>query len=246
MRCPYCTEEVNSEALVCQNCHRDLSFFRPIENRVSAVEMKLEQLRSARATAWTQSESSQPVINSDSTGPILKSTIGVLCSGALAFLFCWITWNFRTSEIDDKVLNFMSGFAPFFAAVALGRWAPQIRYISFAILGISAGSVGILEVTMLHSIYNAGLVNPNLRNLIFIYVISGGLSFVAGGAIGKRLSGDTRRDSEGLLGQSIRHFVRDEEGAERILRLIENYGPAIATLLNITLLAMGIKIPNSH
>jgi len=42
MHCPYCTSEINDAALVCPVCTRDLYLFKPLLQRIEALEKQLE------------------------------------------------------------------------------------------------------------------------------------------------------------------------------------------------------------
>jgi hypothetical protein len=43
MNCPYCTEDIKDEAIVCRHCHRDL-VFRPVTERLSSLERQIVEL----------------------------------------------------------------------------------------------------------------------------------------------------------------------------------------------------------
>ncbi|OIQ83591.1 hypothetical protein GALL_346030 [mine drainage metagenome] len=47
MNCPFCDEEIKDKALVCKHCGRDLSLLRPVLDRFTQMEARLESLEAA-------------------------------------------------------------------------------------------------------------------------------------------------------------------------------------------------------
>lgn len=69
MKCPYCIEDINDQALVCAHCRRDLFFFRSYENRLQGFDARIVEINDqlTRITA---------VLEDLATGTVGKESVG--------------------------------------------------------------------------------------------------------------------------------------------------------------------------
>ena len=50
MKCPYCIEDINDQALVCSHCQRDLLFFRPFDDRLQSFDTRIVEITDKLST----------------------------------------------------------------------------------------------------------------------------------------------------------------------------------------------------
>ena len=172
---------------------------------------------------------------------VVKCAVALASSIFLAFVFCWTSWTFETSPLDDQFLNFMSGFVPFFAAIGLGFSLPRLQHLSYALLGALAGFVGFIQVLLLHSAYSSGQLSPRPILLLCTYLLSGIMSFLAGGSIGERIRGRAvYQKPSGPVSTLIKRLLRDPATAAQVTTVIQTIAPILLTILNAIFMAAGL------
>jgi hypothetical protein len=102
MRCPYCTSEISDHALACPHCAHDLYLFKPLLQKIDALETRVAELEKAQqqAAPATPAEQAEPA-----AAPSEPATLAAWAAYWLAPLLLLLLAHFAiTVAYDLKTL----------------------------------------------------------------------------------------------------------------------------------------------
>ena len=258
MHCPYCTSEISDAALVCPVCTRDLYLFKPLlqkidalekklldvatagsktfEERIARLEAELEALRKAPAvapahTAYTAAaDSAQPAAPRSYVGSALI-TLGV----TLLLLLAAHSLIVMVYDLKPLYLRIASLLIPLPFGVALYVWHPRRFGVSVALALITACAAVLGMSAVTGYVDKVPVLPQDLRDWreFIEYAASIGLSFVTGLLLGKQRAVRTtspQRQPNRLVLFVAQLFTTHEDGELGLQKMIARITKLIATL----------------
>lgn len=184
MQCPYCTSEISDAALACPRCTRDLYLFKPLLQRIAALETRVQDLEAQRATAApAQRAEAAPAQAADGPADWVRYWLAPLLLLLLAHALITIVYDLQTLylRLASLLIPLPFAFLLMRRRRVFGAWSAA---------GFALGGVAALGMSAAVAFVDQTPVLPqNLRDWreFIEYAASMGLAYLSGMILGDRL-----------------------------------------------------------
>lgn len=222
MQCPYCTSEISDNALACPHCARDLYLFKPLLQKIEALEARVAELEKAPRQG-APSAQADPLEREPLAAPAANSTLAAWAIYWLAPLLILLLAHFTITvayDLKTVYLRIASLLIPFPFAFHLMR--ERRHFGSWSAAAFALGAVAAWGMSAVVAVVDGTPVMPQdareWREFIE-YAASMGLAYLSGMILGARLRNrreNAERRANELTVQLAKLITSGSQSAEKL------------------------------
>lgn len=243
MSCPYCAEEIKADAIVCTACGRDLFFFKPLNERLEAVEKKVDRLAASvvklgEAVADLRALA-QPAAPARER---LSFQVAVLLFGGIVATGCYAMYLWTHAKTGTLFL-WLSILTPLVIGLWIGLASSRDRGLrNYVLTAVAAGLLSSVGVSIALNIYLRGIGHIDWNKVVLLYFLTPFFLITLGSLLGDWLRHQRPGHREppvyalnlaSAIARPTDEAGEDEDRLERLTKLSEALAPLLVFIASL-------------